>query len=303
MADVKKIALITNFNIYEKAGAAMQVAQRLSAYPCEVLVASFNRDKVLRMNRGRLPIVFLPMDELYARADLLIVLGGDGTILEAARRAAVRKTPILGINLGRVGYMAELEMGELDLLAHLFDRVTAEGHKPAAYKIETRSMLHVEVLNQNGEVRQQMYGLNDAVITNGSVSRIVDIALSENGEPVTTYRADGLIVATPTGSTAYSMSAGGPVTDPRVKCFCVTPICPHSLAARPMVFPDDSVLEIRNICQREKMLYLTVDGRTNCELYRGETVRITRSPLLTRLVRLKPCGFYDRLRLKMSEHN
>jgi len=303
MSDVKKIALITNFNIYEKAGAAMQVAQRLSAYPCEVMVASFNRDKVLRMNRGRMDFTFLPMDEMYANADLLIVLGGDGTILEAARRSAVRQTPILGINLGRVGYMAELEMGELDMLSHLFDRVTADGYKPAEYFTETRSMLHVEVVNTEGEVRQRMYGLNDAVITNGSVSRIVDIELSENGNPVTTYRADGLIVATPTGSTAYSMSAGGPVTDPRVKCFCVTPICPHSLAARPMIFPDESTLEIRNICQREKMLYLTVDGRNNCELYRGEMVRITRSPLETRLVRLKTCGFYDRLRVKMSEHN
>ena len=302
MSDVKKIALITNFNIYEKAGAAMQVAQRLSAYPCEVMVASFNRDKVLRMNRGRMDFTFLPMDEMYANADLLIVLGGDGTILEAARRSAVRQTPILGINLGRVGYMAELEMGELDMLSHLFDRVTADGYKPAEYFTETRSMLHVEVVNTEGEVRQRMYGLNDAVITNGSVSRIVDIELSENGNPVTTYRADGLIVATPTGSTAYSMSAGGPVTDPRVKCFCVTPICPHSLAARPMIFPDDSILEIRNICQREKMLYLTVDGRTNCELYRGEVVRITRSPLETRLIRLKSCGFYNRLRLKMAEH-
>lgn len=303
MADNKKIALITNFNIYEKAGAAMQVAQKLSAYPCEVMVASFNRDKVLRMNRGRMPFTFLPMDELYANADLLIVLGGDGTILEAARRSAMRQTPILGINLGRVGYMAELEMGELELLSHLFDRVTAEGHRPAAYEIEKRSMIHVELVNTQGEVRQQMYGLNDAVITNGSVARIVDIELSADGSPVTTYRADGLIVATPTGSTAYSMSAGGPVADPRVKCFCVTPICPHSLAARPMIFPDESVLEIRNICQREKMLYLTVDGRTNCELFRGETVRITRSPLETNLVRLKSCGFYNRLRLKMSEHN
>ena len=280
----------------------MQVAQRLSAFPCEVMVASFNRDKVLRMNRGRMPFTFLPMDELYANADLLIVLGGDGTILEAARRSAARGTPILGINLGRVGYMAELEMGELDMLSCLFDRVTSEGHVQASYTIETRSMLNVEVLTTEGEVRQQMYGLNDAVITNGSVSRIVDIELAENGTPVTAYRADGLIVATPTGSTAYSMSAGGPVTDPRVKCFCVTPICPHSLAARPMIFPDDASLEICNICQREKMLYLTVDGRTNCELYRGEVVRITKSDLETRLVRLKACGFYNRLRVKMAEH-
>ncbi len=299
---MKKIALITNFNIYEKAGAAMQVAGRLSMYPCELLVASYNRDKVLRMKRTRLSFTFLPMDELYAQADLLIVLGGDGTILEAARRSASRQTPILGINLGRVGYMAELEMSELDLLGQLFDRQTPEGVRPASFEIEKRSMLHVEVCNTDGEVRQTMYGLNDAVITNGSVARIVDIELYEGGTPVTTYRADGLIIATPTGSTAYSMSAGGPVADPRVQCFCVTPICPHSLGARPLIFPDTSILEVRNICQREKMLYLTVDGRTNCELYRNEVVRITRSPLETNLIRLKTCGFYNRLRAKMSQH-
>ena len=300
---MKKVALITNFNIYEKAGAAMQVAQKLISYPCEVLVASYNRDKVLRMKRPRMTFNFLPMDELYAEADLIIVLGGDGTILEAARRSAARGTPILGINLGRVGYMAELEMSELDLIGSLFDRTTAEGFKPASFEIEKRFMLNVEVLNTAGEVRQTMYGLNDAVITNGAVARIVDIELSEGGNHVTTYRADGLIVATPTGSTAYSMSAGGPVADPRVKCLCVTPICPHSLAARPLIFPDSATLEVRNICQREKMLYLTVDGRSNCELYRNESVRITRSPMEINLVRLKSCGFYNRLRMKMSRYD
>lgn len=303
MADIKKIALITNFNIYEKAGAAMQVAQKLSAYPCEVMVASFNRDKVLRMNRGRMAFTFLPMDELYAQADMLIVLGGDGTILEAARRSAARQIPILGINLGRVGYMAELEMPELHMLSRLFEgeqEGVINGTCDRGYEIERRSMLHVELVNTAGEVRSKMYGLNDAVITNGSVARIVDVELLENGTPVTTYRADGLIVASPTGSTAYSMSAGGAIVDPRVACLCVTPICPHSLAARPLVFPDSATLEIRNICQREKMLYLTVDGRTNCELYRGESVRITRSDLQTNLVRLRSYGFYNRLRTKMS---
>lgn len=300
---MKKVALITNFNIYEKASAAMQVAQKLISYPCEVLIASYNRDKVLRMKRPRMTFNFLPMDELYAEADLIIVLGGDGTILEAARRSAARGTPILGINLGRVGYMAELEMSELDLIGSLFDRTTAEGFKPASFEIEKRFMLNVEVLNTAGEVRQTMYGLNDAVITNGAVARIVDIELSEGGNHVTTYRADGLIVATPTGSTAYSMSAGGPVADPRVKCLCVTPICPHSLAARPLIFPDSATLVVRNICQREKMLYLTVDGRSNCELYRGESVRITRSPMEINLVRLKSCGFYNRLRMKMSRYD
>ena len=125
--------------------------------------------------------------------------------------------------------------------------------------------------------------------------------LSEGGVPVTSYRADGLIVATPTGSTAYSMSAGGSIVDPRVSCFCVTPISPHSLAARPMIFPDSATLEIKNICQREKMLYLTVDGRTNYEMYKGDVVRIGKSPLKTNLVRIKKCGFYKKLRQKMTE--
>ncbi len=292
MADFKKIGLITNFNIYEKAGAAMTVAQKLSGYDCRILVSSFNRDRILRMNKGKIQFEFLPMDELYANADLMVVLGGDGTILETARRAATRQTPILGINLGRVGYMAELEMTELNLLENLFS------NEPT-YTLEHRSMLHVELINTSGEVRTTAYGLNDAVITNGSIARIVDVELSENGVPVTTCRSDGLIVATPTGSTAYSMSAGGPVADPRVKCFCVTPICPHSLATRPIIFPDTAVLEIKNVCQREKMLFLTVDGRTNCELYRGEIVRITKSPMETRLVRLKEWGFYNKLRTKM----
>lgn len=277
----------------------MQVALRLSHYPCEVMVASFHRDKVLRMNRGRMSFTFLPMDELYECADLIIVLGGDGSILEGARRAATRGTPILGINLGRVGYMAELEMSELDLLARLFP---PEGATPA-WRIETRSMLNVDIMTAVHEPRATMYGLNDAVITNGSIARIIDLELYENGRLVTGYRADGLIVATPTGSTAYSMSAGGPVADPRVSCFCVTPICPHSLAARPLIFPDDAVLEVRNICQREKMLYLTVDGRTNCELYRNESVRVTRSALQTDLVRLRSYGFYDRLRTKMADYS
>jgi NAD+ kinase len=161
-------------------------------------------------------------------------------------------------------------------------------------------MLHVELVNTAGEVRSKMYGLNDAVITNGSVARIVDVELLENGTPVTTYRADGLIVATPTGSTAYSMSAGGAIVDPRVACLCVTPICPHSLAARPLIFPDDAVLEVRNTSNREKMLTITADGRINYEFYRGNVARITRSTMETQLIRLKEYSFYHKLRAKMN---
>jgi NAD+ kinase len=189
--------------------------------------------------------------------------------------------------------MAELEPFELDLLGRLF---TGE------YTLEERSMLRVELL-AGGELRSFCYALNDAVISNGSVSRMIELELSEGGNPVTTYRADGLIIATPTGSTAYSMSAGGALVDPRVPCVCVTPICPHSFIARPMIFSDDAVLEVRNICAREKMLYLTVDGRMNFELYRNQVVRVTKANIKTKLIRLKSYGFYRKLRQKMNASN
>ena len=285
-----KIALITNFNIPEKVNAAMMVADRLVKKDCQILIAAFNREKLQRFHQNRQEFHYLPMESVYAEADILIVLGGDGTILEAARRAAQRGTPILGINMGRLGYMAELESGDLEQLDRLFT---------GDYTVEKRSMLRVELLN-GGELKSFCYALNDAVISNGSVARIIDLELSEGGIHVANYRADGLIISTPTGSTAYSMSAGGAIVDPRVECFCVTPICPHSFIARPLIFSDRSTLEVKNICQREKMLYLTVDGRMNFELYRNQTVRITKSNLETKLIRMKGFGFYSKLRQKMS---
>lgn len=287
-----KIALITNFNISEKANAAMQVADRLLKNNCEILIAAFNREKIMRMHKNRDMFRYLPIETVYAEADILIVLGGDGSILEAARRAAQRGTPILGINLGRLGYMAELELQELDLLDSLFTK---------EYTIEERSMLRVELFGAGGEMRSFCHALNDAVISNGSMPHMIDLELFESGESVTTYRADGLIVATPTGSTAYSMSAGGAIIDPRTNCVCVTPICPHSFVARPLIFSDSSVLEIRNICVREKRLYLTVDGRMNFEFYHNQTVRITKSPMKTNLIRFKKCGFFRKLRQKMND--
>ncbi len=287
-----KIALITNYNIADKANAAAAVAGRLIAEGGEVLIAAFNREKLIRTHRHRPEFRYLPLEALYAEADIVIVLGGDGSILEAARRAATRGTPILGINFGRLGYMAELEAGELDALHRLFN---------GDYTLEHRMMLRVDLLGCGGELKSFCYALNDAVVSNGSVARVIDLELRENGEAVTTYRADGLIIATPTGSTAYSMSAGGAIVDPTVPCFCVTPICPHSFAARPLIFPDRSVLEIRNICAREKMLYLTVDGKMSFELLRGQTVRVTRSKLETKLIRFRKSGFYRVLCQKLRD--
>ena len=289
---MKKIAILTNYNISDKVSAAVAVAQKLAAYECEILIPYYGKDKIARIRRLRKEMVFKSAEDVYAEADVIIVLGGDGTILESARRAAPHGTPVIGINLGRVGFMAEIEPDELDMLEKM---VSGE------YKIEERAMLSVEIINNAGKVRSTGMALNDAAITNGSIARIVDLELSEAGIPVATYRSDGIIIATPTGSTAYSMAAGGAIVDPRVACFCVTPICPHSLSSKPLVFPDSAVITIKNICQREKILYLTIDGRANFELYRGESVQITRSPITTKFISIRESTFYTKLRHKMND--
>ncbi|MBQ8408342.1 MAG: NAD(+)/NADH kinase [Clostridia bacterium] len=289
---IKKVLIITNFNIYDKAHAALSVAEKFSELGCEVCTLVYNKDKIFRLNKTRVRFTFLPIEEAYGAVDAVIVLGGDGTILESARRSAPYGTPVMGLNLGRLGYMAELEVGELGELGRIVS---------GDYKIEKRSMLNIELLNSQGQIRKNEYALNDAVISNGSISRVVDLELYEGGVHLANYRSDGMIVATPTGSTAYSLAAGGAIVDPRLCCLCVTPICPHSLYARPMVFPDSASLEIKNVCQREKNLFLTVDGRVNYDLTYGEVVRVTRSPLNTSFIRLKEGSFYDRLRQKMND--
>lgn len=289
---IKKVLIVTNFNIYDKANAAIAVAEKLVGCGCEVCSPVYNKDKIIRM-RGRAHFTFLSAEESYKSVDAIIVLGGDGTILESARRAAPFGVPVMGLNLGRLGYMAELEMSELDQIARIVS---------GDYKLEKRSMLNIELLNANGETRKNEYALNDAVLSNGTISRVVDLELYEGGSKIANYRADGMIIATPTGSTAYSLAAGGAIVDPRLACFCVTPICPHSLLSRPLVFPDSACLEIKNVCHREKTLFLTVDGRVNYELVCGEIVRITRSPLTTSFIRLKEESFYEKLRQKMNDN-
>lgn len=289
---IKKVLIVTNFNINDKALAAITVAERLTQYGCEVCTLGYNKDKILRINRTRVRFTFLPIDDAYKSVDAVIVLGGDGTILESARRSAPHGTPLMGLNLGHLGYMAELEMSEICEL----ERIAA-----GDYKTEERSMLNIELLSSDGVVKKSEYALNDAVLSNGTISRMVELELYESGSSVAHYRSDGLIVATPTGSTAYSLAAGGAIVDPRLHGLCVTPICPHSLYARPIIFPDSAVIEVKNICQREKTLFLTIDGKVNYEMSYGEKVRITRSPLKTSFIRLKDGSFYARLRQKMND--
>ena len=235
---------------------------------------------------GSLPgVEIVPGERLCSEPDAMIVIGGDGTILEAARRCAPSGIPLLGINLGRVGYLAEIELGELGLLDRL---VNGDFH------VEERMTLGVGC--------KAGFALNDAVLGGNSLFKMVEIELYCDSKPVNRYRADGLIISTPTGSTAYSLSAGGAVVDPRMDAMIATPICSHSLNATPIVFSADSELELRNVTRGGEKLTLCVDGIESRELSPGEGVKIKRSPMRVGFIRLKDGGFYEILRHKMAEN-
>lgn len=286
---IEKIAIVTNYNIPDKLSAATTVAQRLADKVKTLYVPDVYKERIFRGHNHKSFFTYVSYDDIYSDSDLVIAIGGDGVMLEAARRATPCGIPILGINMGRVGYMTELEMNELDLLDKIF---TGE------YHLDERAMLRVEICSNKGQNRFSAYALNEAVIAKGATARIIDLELSDNGRLVSEYRADGIVIATPTGSTAYSLSAGGPIVDPKLSCFCVTPICPHSLVARPLVFPDSARLEIKNICVREKNLHLTVDGKATFDLYFGDTVVITKAAISTKLLRIKDEDFYSKIRMK-----
>ena len=284
---MKRIAIITNYNIQEKLTGACSVADRVKDRVDEIMIPQNYKDRILRSHKHMTKFSYLPYEQIYSEAELIIVLGGDGFMLEAARRAAPEGISILGINMGRVGYMTELEIDEIELIDRVFD---------GNFRIDERAMLKVDIVSSKGQVKASAYALNDAVIANGAAARIVDLELSDKGNLVNTYRADGLVIATPTGSTAYSLSAGGPIIDPKLSCFCVTPICPHSMCARPLVFPDTATLEVKNICVREKLLHLTVDGRATFDLFLGDTVVVTKSEMTAKLLRVKGDDFYSKIR-------
>lgn len=223
--------------------------------------------------------------------DLAIVLGGDGAILKAARELAALRVPILGVNFGRLGFLTELEAG--DLFGAL-DRVLA-----GSYIIDERTMVEASVMRQGREVTR-FCGLNDAVVGKGAFARIVMLSLYVNGEYFVTYPADGIVVATATGSTAYSLSAGGPLVNPGLDVLVVTPICPHTLFQRPMVLRGDEEVRIVVAGQGEDVA-LTVDGQVGFGLVPDDEVILRKSRHTTRFIRFSGRGFYRIVRERLSE--
>ncbi len=225
-----------------------------------------------------------------AAADMVLTIGGDGTIIHAARHAVPLKKPLLGINMGRLGFVAGLERNELSMLSRL-----ASGD----YEIEKRMLLSV-VHHGDGEA-QTFLALNDAVISRGSLSRLIDIDVTLDRDYMCHYRSDGLIISTPTGSSAYSLAAGGPVVEPSMKCIVMTPICPHSLFARSVVFSHRSHLSVSALCDDDTTVFLTIDGAETVILKKTDNVYITSSGTEAEFVVLKDRSFYRVLNEKFTE--
>jgi NAD+ kinase len=227
--------------------------------------------------------------EIFENADFAVTLGGDGTILGCAGIAAQYGVPILGINLGHLGFMAELDIDELDLL----ESVTTK-----KYQLDTRMMLDVSVKSK-GESRYTDCALNDAVVS--GEQRIVELMVSAQKEPLTVFLGDGVIVSTPTGSTAYACSAGGAIIEPHIENIAVTPICPHDLHMRQLILSGDSTVQITPLHVRGYSAFLTVDGHGGLFLNEGEHVEISRSKRVCKLIRVKNRNFHMILHEKMGE--
>jgi NAD+ kinase len=236
----------------------------------------------------RVPARIEPSEELVRQVDVVVVLGGDGTLLYAARLIGANGVPILGVNLGSLGFLTEVK---LDEMYSALERLLS-----GQYKSEQRMLLNVEVV-RGGQIAARYLALNDAVINKQALARIIELEVSINSQPVLFTRADGLIVSTPTGSTAYSLAAGGPILYPTLDAIIIAPICPHTLTNRPVVIPDRDALQV--CLRRGTEVMLTVDGQVGMPLQQQDCLKICRAQSTLQLVLPYGSTFFDLLREKL----
>jgi NAD+ kinase len=284
---MRRVAIIAKLKQQPRYGKLVQqVAEWFTARGVEVVTPPFRQ-----LIDGEQADQGLQAD--LSASELIITLGGDGTLLGTARFVAGSGTPILGVNAGHLGFLTDMESS--DLLPSLERLLQGD------YRTEERMMLETSVL-RSGETAGHYLALNDVVVTKGTLSRIVALETYAGGEYLSTYRADGLIVATPTGSTAYSLSAGGPIAAPDLGVLVITPICPHTLYARPFIISDQ--LAVRMLLKSEgSQAMLTVDGQIALPLKQDDQIVTGKAAVSTNLVKLRQRSFYEVLRLKMRQND
>jgi len=275
---VKRIGIYVKKNRPEALEVLRDLALWLSSRGIEV----FAEEGIAEEIKG------LPPEGFRNELDLVVVLGGDGTMLAASRMLAGSRVPILGVNLGGLGFLTALSREELFLVMERILR--------GEFEIERRILLRVKVESLPG---REFTVLNDVVINKGALARIITITAKVDGTYLTTFRGDGLIVSTPTGSTAYCLAAGGPIVHPSLPAIVIVPICPHTLTNRPLLVPEESVISLFHT-SKEEDVYLTLDGQAGFRLPQGVTVEVSKAPGEVRLVKCPFRSYFDLLRTKLK---
>lgn len=281
---MKQIGFITNLEKDLDLSFTKGLVEFVEEKGCVALLVEEN--KACLTSKAKL----LSENELYERADFVVVLGGDGTILGVAEKSALFEVPILGINLGTLGYLAEVEKND----AKKAINDVLKGN----FKIEKRMMLEAYIGEESNNLEK--IALNEVAVKNGNFSRMMEISLEINNQYVDTYRADGIIVSTPTGSTAYNLSAGGPILKPDTELMAITYICPHALFSRPYVVSGNDIVKI-SIGRNGGNAIYSLDGQRNYTMENEKSITVKRSKYYTRIINTSDLSFYDILRRKMIE--
>lgn len=282
---MKKVGLIIN----KDKDVDFTITNKILDWILEKSVLVYVNDK-LDYNHQRL--IYVDKLQMFENVDFVITLGGDGTILGVAREIVEYEIPILGVNLGHLGFITEVEIKEL---FYALEKVLN-----GDYNIEKRIMLHATVITKGKEVKS-FYALNDICITRGYLSRMVKLNTYINNDFVDIYNSDGLLVSTPTGSTAYSLSAGGPIVNPTLNVMLITPICPHSLKSRTLVVSENDKIEIHVDGDSGDVIYITADGQEGYKLLSGDVVKVKKLEKSLSLIKVLDRSFYDILRNKLKD--
>ena len=286
---MKRIGIIAKQNKPEAVTITGQLVEWLQPKGVEVYIEE-EIEKSLRPNLTAPFLNPVKREEIPSHAEMIIVLGGDGTLLSVARLVGSHEVPILGVNLGGLGFLTEITLEEL---YRVLERVIQ-----GDFVTDERVVFHAAVIRR-GERLAEFIVLNDAVINKGALARIIDLETTINGEYLTTFKSDGLIISTPTGSTAYNLSAGGPIVYPSLHCIIITPICPHTLTNRPIVIPDD--VEVRAILKsRQQEVILTLDGQQGFVLEFGDVVEVKKAEGKILLIKSPYRHYFEVLRKKLK---
>lgn len=276
-----KIALIPNLTRKNALSVSLDVCRHLDGLGAEYFIENTHREDFASTKAE-----FSDREKMISECDIIIAVGGDGTIIRASKYGK----PILGINAGRIAFMAGLEPTELDMLRHLID---------GRFERDRRMMLKAEICTVDGTVTDSFFCVNDAVAARGTQIKMEEICVEHNGRVLNTFTADGIIISTPTGSTAYSLSAGGPVVDPQIESMLLTPICTHSLFSRALIFKPDSEFKIYSPTGSE--IGLSCDGEDTVFVGSGSYIKVTKADIYGEFIRIKNDTFLDILNSKLEQ--